>query len=157
MLASCKCCSVGGFFSGSSNSNNLMIKQPIFLMGVLEHPPPGTPLNYTCQFELHFWLRHIQKEGESFDDLAGALIRQGNRALLHLEPKARSEIIRDQFIEGVRDSYIQERLFQDGPSTLEEVLKTAHKLGAAWSAQQSLRTTTVRTVNAVSVLICSKK
>ena len=73
--------------------------------------------------------------------------------LSDFESKARSEIIRDQVIEGIRDSYIQERLLQDGPSTLEEALKTARKLGAARSAQQSLKTTTaaeLRAVNAVS-------
>ena len=34
---------MGGFFSGGGNSNNLIIKQLIFLMGVLKHPehPPG--------------------------------------------------------------------------------------------------------------------
>ena len=107
----------------------------------------------TCKFELRFQLRRrIQQEGESFDDFADALTRQGSRALPDIESKARSEIIRDQFIEGIRDSYIQERLLQDAPSTLEEALKTARKLGAARSAQQSLRTTTAAElrVNAVS-------
>ena len=71
------------------------------------------------------------------------LIMQDNRTLPDLAPKARSEIIRDQFIEGIQDSFIQERPLQDGPDTLEETLKIARKLGAARSAQQSLRTTTV--------------
>ena len=59
------------------------------------------------------------------------LSRQANRALPDLVPKARSEIIWDQFIEGIQDSYIQESLLQDGPDTLEEAIKTARKLGAA--------------------------
>ena len=53
-----------------------------------------------------WWQNKLQ--GKSFDDFAGALTRQGNRALPDLTPKALSEIIRDQFIEGLRDSYIQE-------------------------------------------------
>ena len=107
----------------------------------------------TSQFELRFRLRRRIQQGESFDDFAGTLTRQGNRALPDLTPKARSEIIRDQFIEGLRDSYIQERLFQECPDTLDEAFKTARKLGAARSAQQSLNTTNVaeaRAVNAVS-------
>ena len=109
----------------------------------------------TCQFELHFRLRCRIQQGESFDDFAGALTKQGNRALA---PKAHSEIIRDQFIEGIRDNYIQERLLQDGPDTLEEALKMAHKLGAAWCAQQSLRTISLAEPRASrTVLICSRK
>ena len=42
----------------------------------------------TCKFELRFRLRRcIQQEGKSFDDFAGALTRQGNRALLILNLK----------------------------------------------------------------------
>jgi hypothetical protein len=92
----------------------------------------------TSQLELRFRLRRRkQQEGESFDDYAGALTRQGNRALPDLTPKARSDIIRDQFIEGLRDSHTQERLLQECPDTLDGALKTARKLGAARSAQQS--------------------
>ena len=107
----------------------------------------------TCEFELCFRPRRcIQHEGESSNDFAGALTRQGNRLLPDFESKARSEIIQDQVIEGIRDSYIQERLLQDGPSTLKEALKTARKLGAARSAQQSLRTTTAAELRAVSAV-----
>lgn len=108
----------------------------------------------TCKFELRFWPRYrIQQGGESFVDIAGTLTRQGNRALPDLEPKAHSDDIRDQFIEGIWDSYIQECLLQDGPSTLEEALKMAHKLGAAQSAQQSLRIAiTVAELRAVNIL-----
>ena len=56
----------------------------------------------TCQFELRFCLRHCtQQEGESSDDFASAPTREGNRSLPDIGPKARSEIIQDQFIEGI--------------------------------------------------------
>ena len=66
----------------------------------------------TSEFELRFRLRRHIQQGESFEDFAGALTRLGNRALPDLEPKACSEIIRDQFIEGIRDSYIIQERFR---------------------------------------------
>ena len=94
----------------------------------------------TSPFELRFHLRRCrQKDGETFDAYAEALKRQAIKAFPDLAEKARLEVIRDQFIEGLHDECIQERLLQEAPETMEKALKLARQLGAAKAAQKSLK------------------
>ena len=108
----------------------------------------------TSPIELRFHLRRRrQKDGETFDVYAEALARQAVRAYPDLTEEARQEVVRDQFIEGLRDERIQERLLQEAPETMEKALKLARQLGAATAAQKSLKSlqpTLTTTVGSIS-------
>ena len=94
----------------------------------------------TSPFEQWFNLRRCrQKDGETFDNYANELSRLAVKAYPDLIAKTRQEVVRDQFIEGLQDDYIQERLLQEAPEYVEEALKLAKQLGAAKAAQRSLK------------------
>ena len=83
----------------------------------------------TSPFELRFHLqRRRQKDGETFDAYAEALTWQAVRAYPDLTEEAQQEV-RDQFIEGLCDERVQERLLQEAPETMEKALKLACQLG----------------------------
>ena len=65
---------------------------------------------------------------------------------------ARQEIVRDQFIEGLHDEHIQERLLQEAPETMDNALKLAKQLGTARAEQRSLKSSqpAATTVSSVS-------
>ena len=91
-------------------------------------------------FELHFNLRRRrQKDGEDFDNFAEELSRLATKAYPELAAKTRLEVVRDQFIEGLRDEYIQERLLQEAPEDVKAALKLAKQLRSAKAAQRSLK------------------
>ena len=91
----------------------------------------------TSLFELRFHLRRRrQKEAESFDTFAEELSRQAAKAFPDLTDAARLEVVRDQFIERIRNEYIQERLLQEAPEIMEKVAK---QLSAAKAAQRNLK------------------
>ena len=103
----------------------------------------------TSPFELRFHLRRRrQKDGETFDAYAEALARQAVEAFPDLTEKARQEVVRDQFIEGLFDERVQERLLQEAPETMQDALKLARQLGAARATQRSLKSNT--TVSSIS-------
>ena len=107
----------------------------------------------TSPFELRFHLRRRrQKDRETLDVYAEALAQQAVKAFPDLTEKARQEVVRDQFIKGLRDEHVQERLLQEAPETMENALKFARQLGAARAAQRSLKslqpaTTTVSSIS----------
>jgi hypothetical protein len=71
-------------------------------------------------FELHFNVRHCQqKDGEDFDNFVEKFSRLATKAY----PETRLEVVRDQFIEGLRDEYIQEWLLQEAPKNVNAALK----------------------------------
>ena len=83
----------------------------------------------TSPFELRFHLRRRQKDGETFDAYAEALTWQAVRAYPDLTEEAQQEVVRNQFIEGLCDERVQERLLQEAPETMEKALKLARQLG----------------------------
>ena len=94
----------------------------------------------TISFELRFNLRRRrQKDGEDFDNFAEELSRLATKAYPELAAKTRLKVVRDQFIEGLRDEYIQERLLQEAPEDVKAALKLAKQLRSAKAAQRSLK------------------
>ena len=88
----------------------------------------------TSPFELQFHLqRHRQKDGETLDAYAEGLAWQAIKGFPDLTNKAQQEVITDQFIEGLCDEHVQQRLLQEAP---ENALKVARQLGAARAAQK---------------------
>ena len=97
----------------------------------------------TSSFELYFNLRRRrQKDGKDFDNFAEELSRLATKAYPELAVKTRLKVVRDQFIEGLRDEYIQERLLQEAPKDVNAALKLAKQLGSAKAAQRSLKEST---------------
>ena len=63
--------------------------------------------------------------------------RQAVKAFPDLTEKVLQEVVRDQFIEGLFDEWVQERLLHEAPETMQDALKLA-QLGAARAAQGPL-------------------
>ena len=94
----------------------------------------------TGEPELRFQFgRRLQKQSESFDEFADALINLVNRAYPTLDPTVRMNLARDRFIAGVKADFIQEELLTTAPSTLEDARKKAKELEAARSARKQMQ------------------
>ena len=94
----------------------------------------------TGEPELRFQFgRRLQKQSESFDEFADALINLVNRAYLTLDPTVRMNLAQDRFIAGVKADFIQEELLTTVPSTLEDAKNKAKELEAARSARKQMQ------------------
>ena len=64
--------------------------------------------------------------------------------------KVKLQAVWDQFIEGVQNDYIQEKLLHKGPETMEEAVTLARRLNAAKTAQHSIRISREQSVSSIS-------
>jgi hypothetical protein len=81
-----------------------------------------------------------QQENESVSDFASAVIELCNRAHADMSVDARLRAARDQFMEGLRDPTIQDRVTFDNPATLDEARRIARQMEANLKCQEVLRT-----------------
>ena len=95
--------------------------------------PTGSEIEW--QFKLQ---GRVQKPGESLWEFAGALRSITDKAYPRWPGEQRNELLRNQFIQGVRSSSIQLRLMKDIPATLDDVLKTASQQETVETAQKRL-------------------
>ena len=94
----------------------------------------------TGEPELRFQFRcRLQKQSESFDEFADALINLVNRAYPTLDPTVRMNLARDRFIAGVKADFVQEDLLMTAPSTMEDARKKAKELEAARSTRKQMQ------------------
>ena len=98
--------------------------------------------NYT---DLKFKLRDCrQLEQETLEDFAFRLRNLGLKAYPNASDKViRGEILRDQFVMGIRKDFIGERLLEDLPETLEAALSKARRLEDAKNARKGLQSRSV--------------
>ena len=95
----------------------------------------------TGEAELRFQFgQRCQKPSESFDDFVDAIVDLVNRAYPEMEAGTRMNLVRDRFIAGVRTDFIQERLLQLAPNSLDEARQKAKELDAARSARKRMQT-----------------
>ena len=97
------------------------------------YAPGGNELEW--QFKLQ---TRTQKPGEQLADFAGALRMLADKAYPKWSAEQRQEILKSQFIQGIRSSSIQLWLMRDIPGTLEETLRIASQQETVEMAQKRL-------------------
>ncbi len=81
----------------------------------------------------------VQKPGESLAAFAGALRMLADRAYPSWVQEQKQELVRNQFIQGIRSASIQLQLMRDRPDTPDGALQLAIKLETVELAQKRLR------------------
>ena len=70
----------------------------------------------TSELELHYtFVQRRQQETEDVEEFGNVLVELANKAYKDKCKELRQELIRDQFIQGLKENYIQERLLQEQP------------------------------------------
>ncbi|KAL5516149.1 hypothetical protein EMCRGX_G001420 [Ephydatia muelleri] len=95
--------------------------------------PVGNELEW--QFKIQ---NRVQKVGESLLEYSGDLKRMADKAYPSWPHTQRQELLRNQFIQGVRSPTVQLLLMKEVPKTLDEALKLACRLETVESAQKQL-------------------
>ena len=102
----------------------------------------------TGEAELRFQFgQRCQKPSESFDEFVDAIVDLVNRAYPEMEAGTRMNLVRDRFIAGVRADFIQERLLQQAPVSLDEARRIAKELYAARAARKRMQTSATEIYN----------
>ena len=95
--------------------------------------PVGNELEW--QFKIQ---NRVQKVGESLLEYSGDLRRMADKAYPSWPHTQRQELLRNQFIQGVRSPTVQLLLMKEVPKTLDEALKLACRQETVESAQKQL-------------------
>ena len=102
----------------------------------------------TGEAELRFQFgQRCQKPSESFDEFVDAIVDLVNRAYPEMEAGTRMNLVRDRLIAGVRADFIQERLLQQAPVSLDEARRIAKELYAARAARKRMQTSATEIYN----------
>lgn len=83
----------------------------------------------------------VQRRQQDTEDVSGfgyALVELADKAYKGKPKELRQELIRDQFIQGVKDDYIQEKLLQESPRSYADALSMARTLESARRARGTL-------------------
>ena len=97
------------------------------------YAPDGNELEW--QYKLQ---TRTQKPGERLADFAGALRVLAEKAYLKWSVEQRQEVLRSQFVQGIRSSSVQLWLMREMPESMEEALKIASKQETVENAQRRL-------------------
>ena len=98
------------------------------------YAPEGNQLEWQRKLQ-----SRMQKTGELLVEFAGELRVLADRAYPKWSSENKQEVLRDQFMQGVRSSSVQLRLMKEMPPTLEDALKLASQLEAVEEAQKRLQ------------------
>ena len=98
------------------------------------YAPEGNQLEWQRKLQ-----SRMQKTGEQLVEFAGELRVLADRAYPKWSSENKQEVLRDQFMQGVRSSSVQLRLMKEMPPTLEDALKLASQLEAVEEAQKRLQ------------------
>ena len=80
----------------------------------------------------------MQKLGEQLVEFAGALRALADKAYPTWPDEQIKELLRNQFIQGLRSSSVQLELMKEKPSTLDEALQLANWQESIEAAQKRL-------------------
>ena len=97
------------------------------------YPPEGNELEW--QYKLQ---TRVQKPGEQLADFAGALRVLADKAYPTWSAEQRQEILRGQFVQGIRSSSVQLWLMREMPRTMDEALRIANQQETVEIAQRRL-------------------
>jgi hypothetical protein len=84
-----------------------------------------TPTSLSAQLRYAFHQRKQQKN-ESLDAFAQALREAAKKAYQQTDPLVLGQLVRDQFINGVNDTYVVEQLQITSPETVDDALRMAN-------------------------------
>ena len=98
-----------------------------------QYAPNGNELEW--QFKLQ---NRMQKPGEQLVEFAGALRALADKAYPTWPDEQIKELLRNQFIQGLRSSSVQLELMKEKPSTLDEALQLANRQESIEAAQKRL-------------------
>lgn len=128
------------------------------------YAPDGNELEW--QYKLQ---TRTQKPGEQLADFAGALRVLAEKAYPSWSAEQRKEILKSQFIQGIRSSSVQLWLMREMPGTMDEALSIANRQETVEMAQKRLHkekhqvtetlaveTDTSREQNSANAIRCSK-
>ena len=98
------------------------------------YDPEGNELEWQRKLQ-----SRMQKTGEQLVEFAGELRVLTDRAYPKWLLERKQEVLRNQFMQGVRSSSVQMQLMKEMPPTLEDALKLASQLEAVEEAQKRLQ------------------
>ena len=98
-----------------------------------QYEPEGNELEWLMKFQ-----QRSQKAGEQLGEYVGALRVLADKAYSKWDNERRKELVRSQFIQGIRSSTVQLRLMREMPSDLDDALKLAMQQEAVEAAQRRI-------------------
>ena len=96
------------------------------------------PVRNELEWQRRFQGR-TQRPQEQLLEFVGALRVLADRAYPKWSAEQRKELLRNQFVQGVRSSSVQLKLMKEMPSTLEDVLTMANQIQTVEEAQKRLQ------------------
>ena len=98
------------------------------------YAPVGNELEWQRRFQ-----GRTQKPQEQLLEFVGALRVLADRAYPKWSAEQRKELLRNQFVQGVRSSSVQLKLMKEMPATLEDALTMANQIQTVEEAQKRLQ------------------
>ena len=98
-----------------------------------QYAPEGNHLEWQAKFQ-----RRGQKADENLVTYVGELRVLADKAYPGWSNDQRLQLVRDQFVQGLRSSTVQLRLMKEMPETLDEALKLAIQQESVEAAQKRL-------------------
>ena len=80
-----------------------------------------------------------QRQQQPSDEFCDALIHLANRAYPDLDVDVRTNLVRDRFIAGVKAEFIQDRLLEMAPKSLDSAREIAKRLEATRSVRKQMQ------------------
>ena len=80
-----------------------------------QYDPEGNELEFHCRFQ-----QRVQSSGEKLTEFVGALRFLADKAYPQWSGGQRLEVVRRQFIQGLRSSSMQMKLMRENPESLDD-------------------------------------
>ena len=98
-----------------------------------QYETEGNELEWLTKFQ-----QRSQKAGEQLGEYVGALRVLADKAYSKWDNERRKDLVRNQFIQGIRSSTVQLRLMREMPSDMDDTLKLAMQQEAVEAAQRRI-------------------
>ena len=99
-----------------------------------QYDPEGNELESQCRFQ-----QRVQSSGEKLMEFVGALRFLADKAYPQWNGEQRLEVVRRQFIQGLRSSSMQLKLMRENPESLDEAVRLACQWEMIEAAQRTLQ------------------
>ena len=99
-----------------------------------QYDPEGNELEFHCRFQ-----QRVQSSGEKLTEFVGALRFLADKAYPQWSGGQRLEVVRRQFIQGLRSSSMQMKLMRENPESLDEAVRLACQWETIEAAQRTFQ------------------
>ena len=99
-----------------------------------QYDPEGNELEFQCRFQ-----QRVQLSGEKLMEFVGTLRFLADKAYPQWSGEQRLEVVRHQFIQGLRSSSMQLKLMQENPESLDEAVRLACQWETIEAAQRTFQ------------------